>query len=144
MRLFIRERRALARVAPHLVRPLPFVVPTYAASAAQRAGDAHGAGDQRHRSRATATKAWPIPACTCPPAQIVSREEACGSIPVVAPEGVTGGAVWHDYQMHSTDRMTLSFVLSAVEPARRPPTTSRPTGFLRETAASPACGSRIG
>src|ERR671911_2608487 len=29
MRLFIRERRALARVAPHLVRPLPFVVPTY-------------------------------------------------------------------------------------------------------------------
>src|SRR5919108_3070912 len=29
MRLFVRERRALARVAPHLVRPLPFVVPTY-------------------------------------------------------------------------------------------------------------------
>ena len=29
MRLFIRERRALARMAPHLVRPLPFVVPTY-------------------------------------------------------------------------------------------------------------------
>ena len=32
MRLFIRERRALARVAPHLVRPLPFVVPTYGIS----------------------------------------------------------------------------------------------------------------
>src|ERR671911_1322109 len=29
MRLFIRERRALARVAPHLVRPMPFVAPTY-------------------------------------------------------------------------------------------------------------------
>src|ERR687890_330339 len=28
MRLFIRERRALARILPHLVRPLPFVVPT--------------------------------------------------------------------------------------------------------------------
>ena len=28
MRLFIRERRALARIVPHLVRPLPFVVPT--------------------------------------------------------------------------------------------------------------------
>src|SRR5690606_5395370 len=30
MRLFIRERRALARIAPHLVRLLPCVVPTYA------------------------------------------------------------------------------------------------------------------
>ena len=28
VRRFIRERRALARIAPHLVRPLPFVVPT--------------------------------------------------------------------------------------------------------------------
>src|SRR5262245_26541259 len=28
MRLFIRERRALARIVPHLVRPLGFVVPT--------------------------------------------------------------------------------------------------------------------
>ena len=28
MRLFIRERRAIARILPHLVRPLPFVVPT--------------------------------------------------------------------------------------------------------------------
>src|ERR671913_1612903 len=28
MRRFIRERRALARIVPHLVRPLPFVIPT--------------------------------------------------------------------------------------------------------------------
>ena len=28
MRLFIRERRTLARIVPHLVRPLPFVVTT--------------------------------------------------------------------------------------------------------------------
>src|SRR5688572_20590487 len=28
MRLFIRERRTLARIVPHLVRPMPFVVPT--------------------------------------------------------------------------------------------------------------------
>src|SRR5688500_7667215 len=29
MREFVRERRAIATIAPHLVRPLPFVVPTY-------------------------------------------------------------------------------------------------------------------
>ncbi|MEZ5420919.1 MAG: FAD-dependent oxidoreductase, partial [Vicinamibacterales bacterium] len=29
MRLFIRERRAMAQMAPHLIEPLPFCVPTY-------------------------------------------------------------------------------------------------------------------
>ncbi len=36
MRLFIRERRALARIVPHLVRPLPFVVPTTTAMTGRR------------------------------------------------------------------------------------------------------------
>ena len=49
MRLFIRERRALARILPHLVRPLPFVVPTTRNPQAERAGDADRAGDQRRR-----------------------------------------------------------------------------------------------
>ena len=29
LRQFVRERRSLSRIAPHLVRPLPFVMPTY-------------------------------------------------------------------------------------------------------------------
>ncbi len=45
----------------------------------------------------------------------MSREEALRLNPVIAPEGVTGGAVWYDYQMQSTDRVTLSFLLSAVD-----------------------------
>ena len=50
-----------------------------------------------------------------PDSAIVSREEALRLNPVVSPEGVTGGAVWYDYQMLSTDRVTLSFLLSAVD-----------------------------
>ena len=65
MRLFIRERRALARVAPHLVRPLAFVVPTYRGHRRVRARDANGAADQRRSSRATVTTGSRIPACTC-------------------------------------------------------------------------------
>ena len=45
----------------------------------------------------------------------MSREEALRLNPLVSPKGVTGGAVWYDYQMQSTDRVTLSFLLSAVE-----------------------------
>jgi glycerol-3-phosphate dehydrogenase len=114
MRLFIRERRTLARVAPHLVQPLTFVVPTY-----------------RHpmRSAMTMRAALTIndlvssdrhdgitdPSLQLPNGRIVSRDECLRLNPVIDQQGVTGGALWHDYQMHNTDRMTLSFVLSAAD-----------------------------
>ena len=114
MRLFIRERRALARVAPHLVRPMPFVVPTY-----------------RHPLRAATTMRVALtmtdlvasdrndgiddPFLQLPPGDVLSRDECLRLNPVIDPGGVTGGARWHDYQMHNADRMTLSFILSAVE-----------------------------
>ena len=49
MRLFIRERRALARILPHLVRPLPFVVADDAQPEAVVAGHAAGVCHQRRR-----------------------------------------------------------------------------------------------
>ena len=55
------------------------------------------------------------PSLHLPAGELISRDECLRLNPVIAPEGVTGGAVWHDYQMHSTDRMTFSFVLSAAE-----------------------------
>jgi glycerol-3-phosphate dehydrogenase len=113
MRRFIRERRALARIVPHLVRRLPFVVAT-----------------TRHpkRSRLLARMALAIndlvasdrndgltdAALHLPPGEIVSREEVLHLNPVIPQDGVTGGAVWHDYQMTNADRVTLSFVVSAV------------------------------
>jgi glycerol-3-phosphate dehydrogenase len=55
------------------------------------------------------------PATHLPESRIVSREEALRLNPVISPDGVTGGAVWYDYQMTSTDRVTLSFLLSAID-----------------------------
>ncbi|HUE87569.1 MAG TPA: glycerol-3-phosphate dehydrogenase/oxidase [Vicinamibacterales bacterium] len=131
MRLFIRERRALARVAPHLLHPLPFIVPTFRHPARSRlalraalaindlvARDRHdGLGD---------------PALHLPPSRILSREECLRLNPVIESTGVTGGAVWHDYQMHNADRMTLSFVLSAAESGAVPANYAEATGLLRE------------
>ena len=65
MRRFIRERRALVRIAPHLVRPLPFIIPTSAPASRHRAGDASRPGASTIWSRAIATRASPIPTCTC-------------------------------------------------------------------------------
>ncbi len=114
MRLFIRERRALARILPHLVRPLPFVVPTTRnpkrSALAMRLALAVSDAVASDRNEGLSDPGTHLPA-----SRIVSREEALRLNPVIAPEGVTGGAVWYDYQMQSTDRVTLSFLLSAVD-----------------------------
>lgn len=114
MRLFIRERRALARILPHLVRPLPFVIPTtrHPRRSALLMRLALAISDAVAKDR---NQGLPDPGTHLPASTIVSRDEALRLNPVVSPDGVTGGAVWYDYQMLSTDRVTLSFLLSAVD-----------------------------
>lgn len=113
-RLFIRERRALARIVPHLVRPLPFVVATtrhpLRSKLAMRIGLAMNDAVAKDRNLGL-----PDPGTHLPPSRVVSRDEALHLNPLISPNGVTGGAIWHDYQMQSTDRVTLSFLLSAQE-----------------------------
>jgi glycerol-3-phosphate dehydrogenase len=112
MRLFIRERRALARVAPHLVRVMPFVVPTYHHIVRSRAlmrvalAINDTVASDRHQG-------LDDPALRLPPSRTIARDECLALNPVISPDGVTGGAVWHDYQMTNTDRMTFGFALSA-------------------------------
>ena len=114
MKLFIRERRALARIVPHLLRPLPFVVATkrtpLRSSLAWRTLLAINDAVASDRNEGLSD-----PGTHLPDSRIVSREETLRLNPVIDPEGVTGGAVWYDYQMQSTDRVTLSFLLSAVD-----------------------------
>lgn len=114
MRLFIRERRTLARVAPHLVRPLPFVVPTDAHPLRSRLAMkvALAINDAVARDRHAGLD---DPALHLPGGEILSRDECLRRNPLIDPRGVTGGAVWHDYQMRNTDRMTFAFVDSAAQ-----------------------------
>jgi glycerol-3-phosphate dehydrogenase len=112
MRLFIRERRALARIVPHLVRPLPFIVPTTTAFTGRRTAW-HAVLAFNDAVASDRNEGLPDPATHLPAGAIVSREEALRLNPFVSPDGVTGGAIWHDYQMLSSDRVTLSFLLSA-------------------------------
>ena len=130
MRLFIRERRALAKVAPHLVRPLPFVVPTYRhpmrSALAMRV--ALTINDLVARDRNDGVD----PSLQLPDGRIISRDECLRLNPLIEPQDVTGGAVWHDYQMHNTDRMTLSFVLSAARASAATANYVSAVGLLRD------------
>ena len=111
MREFIRERRALCRIAPHLVHPLPFIVPTYRHP--MRNGPLMRAVLAVNDLVAHDRNALPDPSKHLLASRVVSREECLHLNPVIDPRGVTGGAIWYDCQMYSADRVTLSFLLSA-------------------------------
>lgn len=108
----VRERRILMRVAPHLVHPLPFLVPTYQGSLGRSRAALRLAllvndlvsWDRNRDARADKR---------LPPGRALSREECLKLAPDLESDGLTGGALWHDAQMYNSDRLTLSFVLSA-------------------------------
>ncbi|PYR62243.1 MAG: hypothetical protein DMF85_00260 [Acidobacteria bacterium] len=107
----IRERRALARIAPRLLRPLPFIVGTYRSLVksrlALRAGFKLDGWLARHRNDGIE------PELHLPPARLVSRAATLKLFPGISRDGLTGGAMWYDYQIVEADRLTLAFAESA-------------------------------
>lgn len=111
MREYLRERRALARIAPHLVHPLPFLLPT------SRKLSRHKAPLRAYFALydlLTSDRNEGVdPARHLPATALISREECLRRHPAIEPAGVTGGIVWHDCQMYSGDRVTLAYAKSA-------------------------------
>jgi glycerol-3-phosphate dehydrogenase len=111
MREFIRERRTLLRVAPHLVHPLRFVVPTsrhvlrnpIVMRIALLLNDAI-ASDRNEG----------VPAKNrLGDGRLVSVAQLRRLAPDLHFDGVVGGASWNDAQMHNSERVTFEFVASA-------------------------------
>jgi glycerol-3-phosphate dehydrogenase len=107
----IRERRTLARIAPHGVQPLVFALPLYRSllkgKLAMRGGllaDRLIAAD-RNRGVGDALR--------LPPGRVVSRGEAIDRFPGLLRSGLTGAATWHDYVTLEPDRLTFSWALAA-------------------------------
>lgn len=111
MRESIHERMVLMRIAPHLVHPLPFVVPTYGhllrgreiMAVAMAMTDLVGFDRNRLDD----------PQKRIPNGRIISRRECLEILPGIKAENLTGAAVFYDAQMHNSDRLTLAFALAA-------------------------------
>jgi glycerol-3-phosphate dehydrogenase len=113
MREFVRERRAIATVAPHLVRPLPFIVPTYRHPIRNRA--VMGMFLAAYDGLASDRNAGVDPSRALPRSRTIGRDDALRFNPAIDPAGVTGGAIWHDYQLHSPERFAVALLHSAVQ-----------------------------
>lgn len=110
----IRERHAMARIAPHLVQPLGFLLPTTRALTRSRMAFAVAftldamLGADRNRDLP--------PHLHLPAGRVLSREECAAIDPETfagADARFTGGALWFDYQMPRAERLTLAFAHAA-------------------------------
>ncbi|MEO2049516.1 MAG: glycerol-3-phosphate dehydrogenase/oxidase [Pirellulales bacterium] len=108
------ERRALSRIAPHLVHPLPIVVPTYGHGMKGKEVLRIGMGlydlFTLDRNRNIAAPSRHIPRC-----RFMSRLEVLNLFPNVNSAGLTGGALFHDGQIYNPTRLILAFLRSAFQ-----------------------------
>jgi len=107
----IHERRALARIAPRLLRPLPFIVGTYRSIVKNRV--ALRAAFRLDRLLGRARNEDLEPELHLPPPRLVSRAATLKLFPGVRPAGLTGGAMWYDYQIVDGDRLNIAFADAA-------------------------------
>jgi glycerol-3-phosphate dehydrogenase len=107
----VRERRALARIAPWFLRPLPFLVGTYRSAlrgrTALRAGFKVDTWIARDRNRDVE------PELHLPAPRLISKAATLRLFPGINPRGLTGGAQWYDYQAVESERLTFAFAAAA-------------------------------
>jgi glycerol-3-phosphate dehydrogenase len=110
------ERRTWARIAPHLLRPLPFLVATSGwttrSRSAVRVGFAIYDLVGRHRNSGVS------PELHLPRAKLESAAATQRLFPGANPR-LSGGAVWYDYQIRHPDRLTWTVALAAREAGAR-------------------------
>ncbi|NJK38895.1 MAG: glycerol-3-phosphate dehydrogenase/oxidase [Oscillatoriales cyanobacterium SM2_3_0] len=134
MRESIHERRTLMQIAPHLIHPLPVIVPTYGhgmkGKAALAVALALNDAISFDRNRLA------DPQKHIPQGHVVSRERCQQLLPGVRSEGLTGGAIFYDAQVYNSERLILALLRSASQAGARLANYVRVTDLLYQ-------GSRI-
>ena len=106
------ERRALLRMAPHLVQPMPFVVPTYGHG--MRGPEILGAAfAMLNALTLDRNRGLTDPARRVPAARIVSRARVLEWFPDINKEGLTGAGVFYDGQLFNPPRLVWALVRTA-------------------------------
>lgn len=118
----LRERERLLRIAPHLVKPLPLLIPIYrngrrglfTLRAGMLAYDLLSFDKSLNRHR------------------MLSLEEATERAPGLARENLRGAALYYDAQVEYAERLVLENALSAIQHGAAIKTYARVDGFLLE------------
>jgi glycerol-3-phosphate dehydrogenase len=107
----VRERRTIARIAPHVIKPLPFALPLYRSFTRGKLAMRVGFGLDRVVS---AGRNRGVPAShRLPGGRVYSRGSAIQHFPGLKRQALTGAAVWYDYLTVEPDRLTFSWAKAA-------------------------------
>jgi len=98
----LHERGRMARNAPHLVRNLAFVIPTYK----WWEGPFYGVGMKVYDGLAGRLGLGA--------SHMLSKEETLERIPTIEPEGLTGGVIYHDGQFDDS-RLAIHLAMTAAD-----------------------------
>ncbi|MEI6807770.1 MAG: glycerol-3-phosphate dehydrogenase/oxidase [bacterium] len=124
------ERHNLMRLAPHIVHPLPCIMPTTGwglrSRPVMRAGLLVNDLLSFDRNRTGDLEKY------IPNGRVISKEECLGIIPGLAGLKVTGAAAWHDAIACNTERLVLGAVMAACEAGAVAANYVRLTGFTRK------------
>ena len=126
----MRERATLMRIAPHLVHPLPVLIPTYGHWMKGKevltsaliindlmSFDRNRLGDpQKH----------------IPRSRVISKKEVLQLLPGIHEQGLTGGVIFHDAQVYNSERLLLSFLRSSEKAGANVANYVEVTGFLKD------------
>ena len=107
----LRERRIWQRIAPHLVQPLPFLVPLYGGGWQARATLSAGL---TLYDLLSFDRGWQEdPAQRLPGHRWLGAEAALAREPALEGPGFQGAFEYHDAQMYSPERLALECVIDA-------------------------------
>jgi glycerol-3-phosphate dehydrogenase len=116
----LRERETLFRISPHLVRPLPLLIPIY--KRARR-------GRWIVRAGMFVYDALSIDK-SLPRHQMLSPAQALERSPGLDPSGLVGAALYYDAQLEFAERLVLENALSAIEHGAKVITYARVDKFI--------------
>lgn len=131
MRESIYERRTLMKIAPHLVHPLPVLVPTYG----------HGLKGIEAMTVALKINDWvscdrnhglPDPQQHIPAGRTISATKCLQTMPGLSADGLTGGAIFHDAQVFNSERLVLAYLQSATQLGLQAANYLKVTDFLQD------------
>ena len=106
----LRERRILLSITPHLVSPLPFLIPAYGWGKRLTLSAAARVYNTLSYDRARV----PYEDQQIPKARLLNREDTAKRASNLPASNLSGGMLYHDAQMYDPARHLLEFIHSAV------------------------------
>jgi glycerol-3-phosphate dehydrogenase len=126
----LRERRIWENIAPHMVHPLPFMLPTYGRG--MKSGLILAIGLLFYDLLSYDRNFVSDDDKKIPGYRSISRAEALRLMPTLKAEGLTGAKIYYDCQMFAPERLCLECIEGATEYGADVANYAEVAGFTRE------------